>query len=192
VITSTIYASIAPSKVILVSFVHSRRCLSPNSSMTIPELPTSWCSILQHVQIYPFVDHGSFLLWAAINWSCCTLCTAAVHYTVDWQPFTMTLIYLHPAACCFRLLLLSVLWTIFECASWVIVRVAALAASQWTNKYLHSCCVPITDVLDAAPAIRRDFDPRSPGWSGWVSMICWWQIGENDDDENMWEVLRTI
>jgi hypothetical protein len=52
--------------------------------------------------------------------------------------------------------------------------------------------VPITDVLDVAPANRFDFDPLSPGWGGCVSRFCWCGIGEEDDHKTKWEVLRTI
>jgi len=44
-ITSTIYASVASSKVNTASFVHSWGCLIWNSSTKLPELTTSWYSM---------------------------------------------------------------------------------------------------------------------------------------------------
>ena len=64
--------------------------------------------------------------------------------------------------------------------------------SQWTNWCLCSCCVPITDVLDVAPANQLDFDLLSPGWVDCVFIIRWGGIGEEHDDEKKCEVLRTI
>jgi len=81
---------------------------------------------------------------------------------------------------------------VFTWASWVIFLVAASAASRWTNWCLHCCCVPISDVFNVAPANRLDFDPLAAGWGGCVSIICWCGIGEKDDKEEKWEVLRTI
>ena len=50
----------------------------------------------------------------------------------------------------------------------------------------------MTDVFDEEPANSLDLDAVSPGWGGCVSMICWCGIGEEDDNEKDWEVLRTI
>jgi len=61
----------------------------------------------------------------------------AVCYTVNWQPFTSILIYSNPTACRFLFMLLLVLRTIFKCASWVILLVAALTASRLTNRCLR-------------------------------------------------------
>jgi len=49
-ITSTMYASVASSKVITACFFHSRWCFSGNLCPEIPELTTSWCSISRTVQ----------------------------------------------------------------------------------------------------------------------------------------------
>jgi len=70
--------------------------------------------------------------------------------------------------------------------------VAALAASRWTNWCLSSCCVPMIDVLDAAPVNWLGSDPLSPGWGGCMSMICWCGIGEEGDSGKTCEVLRTL
>jgi hypothetical protein len=70
--------------------------------------------------------------------------------------------------------------------------VAVLAASRWTNWGLHSCSVPVSDVSDDAPANRPDWDPLGPAGGGCVSMICWCVIGEEDDNDMKWEVLRII
>jgi len=79
-----------------------------------------------------------------------------------------------------------------KCAFWVIFLVAAMAASQWTNLCLCSCCVPISDVFDVAPGDRLESDPLSSGRRGCVSVICWCGVGKEDDNRKMWEVLRTI
>jgi len=60
-------------------------------------------------------------------------------------------------------MLLPVLKMIFKCASCVMGLVAASAASRWTNWYLRSCCVPISDVFDEAPANWPHFDSLGPG-----------------------------
>jgi len=52
--------------------------------------------------------------------------------------------------------------------------------------------MPMSDVLNVSPANQLDFDPLAAGWGGCVSMICWCGIGEEDDNEKKWEVLRTI
>jgi len=111
---------------------------------------------------------------------------------VNWEPFTSIWIYSHLTTSCFLFLLLTVICTMFKCASWVICLVAALAALRWTNWCLHSCCVKISDVFDVAPTNQLDFDLLSPGWGGCVSMMCWCGIREGDDNEKKWEVLRTI
>jgi len=186
------YASVAFSKVIKVCFVHSRGCLSGNSSTKIPELTTSRCSVSRIVRINAFVDNGGFPLQAVINSLRSSLRTPAVRYTVGWPPFASILIYSHPTACCFQFLLIPVLWTIFKWASWVICLVAALAALQWTNLCLRSCWMPRMSVFDVAPTNWPVFYPPSPGGGGCVSMMCWCGIREEDDNERKWEALRTI
>jgi len=52
--------------------------------------------------------------------------------------------------------------------------------------------VPICEVLDVSPANRFDFDPFAAGSGDCVSRICLCAIGEEDDNEMKWEVLRTI
>jgi hypothetical protein len=178
--------------VIEVFFVHSQGHLSWNFSAKIPDLTTSWCSIFRTGWTNAFVDYGGFPLLAAINWSSSFQCTPAVYYTVNWLPFTIVWIYSHWTACCFIIVLLSVLMMIFKCASRVISLVGAMTASWWTNWCLRSGCVTITDVLDKAPVNRPDLDPLGPGWGGCESMICCCGIWENDDNETKWEVLRII
>jgi len=190
--TSTIYASVASSKVIKACFVHSRGCFSGNSSAKMPELTTSWCSISRTVRTNALVDHGCFPLRAAINWSRSSRRTPAICYMVNWRLLTAVWRYSHPTACCFLFVLLPVLRTIFKCASSVMCLVPASAASRWTNWCLRSCCVPISDIFNEASANWLDFDLLGPGWGGCVSMICWCGIGEEDDNEKMWEALRII
>jgi len=177
--------------VIKACFVHSQGRLSGNSSAKIPEL-TSWCSISRTVRTNAFVDHGSFPLGAAMNLLRSSLRAPAVCYMVNWPPIASIWIYSHPTACCFIFLLLQVLRIIFKCASWVICLVAASAASRWTNLCLRSCCVPRMSVVDVTPTNRPVFDPLSPGGRGYLSMMCWCGIGEEDDNERKWEALRTI
>jgi hypothetical protein len=52
--------------------------------------------------------------------------------------------------------------------------------------------VPISDVFDEAPANRPDLELLGPGGGGCISMSCWCGIGEEDDNEKMWEALRII
>jgi len=173
-------------------FIHLWGGLSGNSSAKIPELTTSWCSISLSVRKKAFLDHGGFPLRAAMNWLRRTLWTPAVRYTVYWPLSASIWIYSDPTACCFLFLLLPILRTIFKCASWVICLVAVLAASWWTNLCLRSFCVPIISVFDVAPANWPVFDPLSPGGGGWVSIMSWCRIEEEDDNERKWEALRTI
>ena len=189
-VTSTIYASLASSKVINTCFVHPQGCLSENSSAKIPQLATSWCWISWTVRTNVFVHHGGFPLWAAINLLCSSLRTLTVRYSVHWPLVPLIWIHSHPTACCYLFSLLPVLQTIFKWTSWVICLVAAVAASWWTNLCLRYCCVPRISVLDVTPANRPVFDPLSHGGGGCVSMMCWCGIGEEDDNERKWEVRR--
>ena len=178
--------------VVKACFIHSRGCLLGIQSANNPELTTSWCSISLTVRTDAFVDHEGFTLRAAINWTCNCLCTPAVRYTVKWELFARICLYLHHTACCFLFLLIPVQWTILKCVSWDRRWVPAWAALWWTNGCLHSCSVPMCDVIDVAPATWLYLDPLSPGWGGCVSMICWCGIGEEDDNEKKREVLRII
>jgi hypothetical protein len=47
-------------------------------------------------------------------------------------------------------------------------------------------------VFVVAPANLQVYDPHSPGPGGFVSMMCWYGIQEEDDNERKWEDLRTI
>jgi len=85
-----------------------------------------------------------------------------------------------------------VLRTIVQCVSWVIYLVAALAVSWCTNVCLRCCCVPRIYVFDVAPANLPVFGALSPGGGGCVSMMCWFGIAVEDDNERKWEALRTI
>jgi len=185
------YGSVASSNVSKVSFFCSREWLSRNMSPKIPELTTSWCSIARTVWTNDYVDHRGFALQAAINCSCSSLLTTAVH-SLKWRPFTTVWIWSYLSACCFWFLLLLALRMMFRCVSWVILLVAALAALWWTNLYLHPCCVPMSDLLDETPVSRLDSDPDSPGWGLFVCIIWWCGIEEEDDNDKKWEVLRDI
>jgi len=52
--------------------------------------------------------------------------------------------------------------------------------------------VAIGDVFDEASAYRLYLDSVGPGGGGCVSMICWCGIGEEDDKEKKWDVLRIM
>jgi len=144
------------------------------------------------VQTNALVDHGCFPLRTTINWSRISRRTAAICYTVNWWLLTAVWRYSHPTGCCFLFVLLPVLRTIFKCSSSVMYLVAASAPSRWTNWCRRSCCVPTSDIFDEASANWPAIDPLGPGWCGCVSMICWCGIGEEDDNEKMWEALRII
>jgi len=113
-ITSTIYAFVASSKVIKAIFVHSRGCLSPNSSAKMSQLTTLWCSISRTVRIKAFVDLGGIPFRAARYWSRSSLCILAVHHPINWQQYTMIWTYSHPIAYCVLFVLCPVLGMIFN------------------------------------------------------------------------------
>jgi len=92
--TSTIFASVASYRLIDAWFVHSQGYLSGNSSLKIPELTISWCSIWQTARANTFIDHAGFPLWSTIFWSCCSLGTPAICYMVHCPRFT-TFWYTH-------------------------------------------------------------------------------------------------
>jgi hypothetical protein len=50
----------------------------------------------------------------------------------------------------------------------------------------------VYDVLDEMPIVLLNSDPISPGLCVCVFMIWWGGIGEDDDNEKKWEVLRKI
>jgi hypothetical protein len=49
-----------------------------------------------------------------------------------------------------------------------------------------------SDVLGVMPGDLPGLVSLSPGGGVCVTMICWCRIGEEDDKENKWEVLRNI
>lgn len=147
--------------------------------------------MLQTVQTNAFVGPAGLLLWAAINWSHSSVHTPAVHWTVIWLPFTTVWLNSHPIACSFQCLLHLVLRTIFKWASYIICLVAVLAVSWLTTWNLCSCCSPLCDVSDEIP-IDQLIYPISPGWSVCVSMFWWCAIGEADDNQKKWEILRNM
>jgi len=178
--------------VIQACCVHCCGCLSGNLSVKIPDLITSSCWITQSVWINAFDHDAGFPLFAAINSLCSPPRTPAVCHTVDCPSSNSISIYTHPTACCCSFLLLPVLLTIFKCTLLVICLVAALVALQWTNLYLHFCCVPKIDVIDVAPSTLQLYDPVSPGVGCCVWMTCWCGLGEDDDNVRKWEALSTL
>jgi len=128
-VTSTIYDSVATSKVFKASFDHFQGRLSPNSCANIPHLTTLWCSISQTVRTKKVVEHGSFLLRAVMSWSRSSLHSPAVHYTLGWLSATSIWIDSHPIAWCFLFLLLHISCTSLQWVSLVIFSVAIIAES---------------------------------------------------------------
>jgi len=173
-ITSTIYASIASSNVVEACLVHSRGFLSLNSSSKIAELTTPWCSILQAVQTNALVDHGGFPSRVARNWSRSSLRTPAECYIIWWGSSISIWLYSHPITCICLFLLLLVLWTMFNCASRVLILVAAFAASQWAKCCLRCRWVSAGGVLEEAPVVLLNSVPCSTYWGvcGAMSRCC--------------------
>jgi len=190
--TSTLYTYVAFSKLIKACFVHFWGHLVWNLSVEIPEITTSWGSIWWTVQTNASVDYGSLLIWAEMNSSWSTLLVSPIHYMVGWKSFTIFSIYSHSTGWCFLFVLLPVLWMIFNCRSLVIFLWAPLAAMRRTHSRLRSCCVPESDELAAMPTDPHGSVPFSPGWSISVAIIWWCKIGEEHDNEEMWNVLRNI
>jgi hypothetical protein len=172
--TSTMYDSVAYSKVLKVCVLDSRWCLWWNSVAKIQELTTSLCSISQTVQTDAFADQGCFPSWEVINWSCSFPCTIAVHYIVRWLLSTLIWSYSHPITCYVLFFLLSNIYLILKRASWVIFSVATIAMLQRTNLYLHCCCASPGETLVEAPVVRLNLDPITPGWciSGAMASSC--------------------
>jgi len=162
----------ASSKVFEACFVQSQGPLSWNLSTEIQELKTAWYSISQTVQTNALVKHGDWPLCAVIKWSHSSLCTAAVQYILSWPSSTQIWIDSHLIACSFWLLLLLVLHTLFIHASWVILSVATIAASQCTTWCLCCCCVSQSSSLCEAPVVRLTSAPIAPGGSVWGAMPC--------------------
>jgi hypothetical protein len=52
--------------------------------------------------------------------------------------------------------------------------------------------VPLCDVAAETAIVRLDSDPVTPGGVVSVCMSWWCGIGEEDDNEKKWEVLRNI
>jgi len=123
-------------------------------------------------------------LWSLLAVSVGRRCTC---FFLPRYGYTHNQLHAASYSCCFQ----SYEW-FWNYASWVVFLVDALAALRWTNWCLRSCCVPISNIFDEAPANQLDLDPLGPGWSGCVSMICWCGIDEEDDNEKKWEVLRII
>jgi len=113
-----------------------------------------------------------FLSRAAMNWSCSSLRTPAVCYPVSWPSSTFIWIDSHPIACCFLFLLISVWRAIFKCTSWVIILVATIAASRWSNWCLRCCCVYPGGALSEMPVVRLDSASIAPGCSLSGAMSC--------------------
>jgi len=173
-ITSTIYASVASSKVVKAWLVHSQEFSSLNLSVKIPVLTTSSCLNSRTVCTNALADHGGFPLQAAMNWSRSSLRTPAVCYIISWQPCTSIRVRLHLIACCFKFLRLPVSRTILNCASRVIFSTAAFAASRFTDQCLRCSWVSAGGVFDEVPVILLDSVPLSPcrGACGAMTCIC--------------------
>jgi len=82
-ITSTMYGWAASLSVLKRCFIHSRGPFSRNQSTKIPTPTTSCSSILRTVQKNAFVDHGGFMSMAAIYWSCSSVRTPIINYSLE-------------------------------------------------------------------------------------------------------------
>jgi len=164
-VTSTIYDSVASSKVFKACLVVSQGHLSPNLSACIPELTSLWCPISWTVQAAALFNHGGFPWQEAMTWSRSALCTAAMRYIVMWLSSPWMWIDSHPIICCFLFLLLPVVSTNCEHAFWVIISVATIEASGWTNWCLHRCSVSLGGASVEAPVIRLDLGQNAHVWS---------------------------
>jgi len=72
------------------------------------------------------------------------------------------------------------------------IFVTTSAALRLTNRCLHSFRVPKGDVLGEIPVDPSSSVPLSPCLGDCVSIICQCGLGEEDDNETLWEVLRNI
>ena len=142
------------------------------------------------MRINALANHGWFPFQAARNGLGSSICIPGVPYTVNWRPFTVLWINWDPIACCLFFLLLSVLLMICQCASWVILSMAALAESHWTNCCLHCSCDQASDTSVEAPIERLDSDPLSPGSDVCVTVISCGGVREQEENETKWDVLR--
>jgi len=143
------------------------------------------------VRTYACIDHGGFPLQVAINWSRSSQSTAAIYYIVGWQPSASIQTYSLLIACCFKFLLLCVLWTILNFA-WVIFSVAAFAALWLTKCCLRCSCVSVGAGLIKLPIVLCDSEQLVPCCAVCGAMICWCRCERGDDNEKIWEVLRKM
>jgi len=172
-ITSTIYTSIASSKVVTACSFHYRGCLWLNSYSKLPKFTSSRCLISRTVWTNAFVDHGGLHLWVAVNWSHSSLCTPAVCVIVRCRPSTSIRQYSHPIVFCFWLLPLLVPLTIFNYAAKVIISVAAFAPSRYTQRGLRCSRVQACAILHEAPVVLLNSNSLSPCWGVCGAMIYW-------------------
>jgi len=138
----------------------------------IPELTTSWCSILWTVRTNALVDHGDLPLRDAMNWSRSSLHMPVVRYIRSWPSSTQIWIDSHPITCCILFFLLPVVRTYFKCASWGIFSVATIAESRWTHWCLRCCCVSPSGSMCEVPVVRLDSAPIALGGSVSGAMAC--------------------
>jgi hypothetical protein len=145
-------------------FVHSQGHVFWYLYWICTEFRTSWHSISTTVWTNVSINHWGFPTWAAINWPCSSLITAAKHHTVSWWLSCSLWIHSHLITCSFLWLLLQVFWNTFKSVSGVIFLVAALAALQCTYRYLSCSCVLASGALDEALVIWLNLDGLVPCW----------------------------
>jgi len=129
-------------------------------------------SISRTVWTNALVDRGGFPFLAAILRSGSSLGTTVVCSIISWRPCTSIWAHIHPIAGCSSFLLRPVLWTIFDCPSWVISSVAAFAASRWLKWCLHCSWVSAGGVLDKMAIGLLYSVPLSPCAGACGAMIC--------------------
>jgi hypothetical protein len=76
-----------------------------------------------------YVNLEGFPIQTAIHWLKSSQCTTAVYYYASWWQSTSILISIYPIASYVSFILLLVVQTIFNCASRVILSVAAFPVS---------------------------------------------------------------
>jgi len=127
------------------------------------------------------VSSHTSIIRRAIDWSRSTLCAPAIQHVFSWWPSTSIWIHSHPVACCFWFLLLLVLGTTFQCATWVILAAATLAVSRSTYWCPHCCCVSLDYAIDKASVVRLDLDLLTTCRDICGAMI--WCFGKGSDDD---------
>jgi len=156
----------------------------------IPELTISWSSISRTLCTHGLVDHGCFLLWAAIYWSGSSLGMTAERDQVCWNLLTSIRICSQCIVCCIDSCCRRFSGWCYTVDLGIISSLAALAALRSTNLCLQYCCVPVCAASDKMPVGGHDSDPLCTCWGVFVAMIYCCGKEEEDDNEKIWEFIR--